>query len=228
MIIERAHDADSFESALAAARNKTILAEKKNEELQAVLERQRLEQARITSERDALIAAQPNLPMRIADAEKATAYDTIAKAIPGPASAAQRPAQLADTFVGQYRQAMGELSRLKGNGSGLPFCWVTASGDPVYMMRLELRDDGFVAHELENRPRPDDPAWALLSQMPREQAIREEALATYAAPLLNAARLRRCRYAVEVFDRTATTNKAMYRHLNYVLDLSFARKEINR
>ena len=179
--------------------------------------------------------AQRELEMARSEAAKAAAsfgkaqeYDKLVEVLQSlPGGAGDHPEQELLNRLGQYRQAMQELARLKGNGSGLPFCWVTPTGQPIYMLRFELHDDGFIVHEEQPRPRPDDQAWVLLSNLPREAVIPGGELSALAAPLRADGDRRKCRYAVDVLDRTGVTNKPGYRHLNYLLDAVFARREIN-
>ena len=192
-----------------------------------------LEAARMVQERmvRALSDAKKELATRQAgnDTEKLINYDAMLKilnAVPG--GAGSHPDQTLSNMVGQNRQAAAELARVKGNGgSGLPYCWTTEGGQPVYMLRFELLDTGFRALELPERPRSGDPAWGLLSNLPRNSIVQENDLMQDLSRISDDSKRKNCRYAVEVVDRTSPTNKKDYRHLNYVLDLIFHRRELN-
>ena len=83
------------------------------------------------------------------------------------AAAARGEAQLVQ---GQNAQMRNELGRLHGNaGSGLPYCWATADGRPITVLRVQLRDGGVLAAEPDPRPRPGDAAWARLDGMSRRR-----------------------------------------------------------
>lgn len=185
--------------------------------------KQALEQAQ-----QELAAARLTIAQSRLASSKAEEYDQIVQALGAlPGGNSDRPVREVLNRLGQYQQAMQELARLKGNGSGLPFCWVTPSGQPIYMLRFELHDDGFVVREEEPRPRSDDEVWKLLANLPRGVIFPPSGLGAFTAPLTSDAERRKCRYAVDVLDRTNATNKAGYRHLNYLLDIVFARHEIN-
>ena len=75
-------------------------------------------------------------------------------------------------LTGQNAQMRNELARLNGNnGSGLPYCWTTPDGQPVYMLRVMLRDAGVIANDIQPRSRPDDTAWQLLEPLNRGQLL---------------------------------------------------------
>jgi hypothetical protein len=228
-IVRRARDADLLESALAAAR----AAAAQNVVRQSEVEAARLERNALARELDAaqrdLVAAKADATRVASDGGKLLTYNELLQTLDTlPGGAGAHPEKTLANVIGQYRQAMQELGRLKGNGSGLPFCWVAPSGQPIYMLVFELRDAGFVVHEQQPRPRPEDAAWALLGGLPRDTLIRDVDLTGMAAPLVTEANRRQCRYAADVIDRTNAANKSGYRHLNYVLDLAFARRELNR
>jgi hypothetical protein len=76
------------------------------------------------------------------------------------------------------------MARLKDNGgSGLPYCWTTPEGRPIYVLRIELRDDGVVVRDIDPRARPDDHARELLDSVPRNETISISALLSAVSPL---------------------------------------------
>ena len=136
--------------------------------------------------------------------------DKIAKLL-----AMARATDLVNTnLTGQNAQMRNELARLNGNnGSGLPYCWTTTDGQPVYMLRVSLRDSGVIASDIEPRPRPDDPAWRLLEPLIRGELQSVAIFIHQTAQLQVRANADKCRYAVEVIDGTASTNKPGYKFL---------------
>jgi hypothetical protein len=133
-------------------------------------------------------------------------------------------------LTGQNAQMRAELARTKGNGgSGLPYCWTTPDGKPVYMLRVSLRDDnGVIVNELNPRPRPDDKAWPLLNAVPRGERIPVSTLLSASAPLQAAANAAGCRYAVLAVDGTGQTNKPGYKSLMGRLWSVFMVHEVSR
>ncbi len=132
-------------------------------------------------------------------------------------------------LTGQNAQMRSELARLKGNGgSGLPYCWTTLDGHPLYMLRVELHDDGIVVHEIDPRTRPDDSAWQLLSNVPRGTLIQMSAFLSQVGPLQTAGATAKCRYAVQAFDATAATNKPGYKSLMGHLWTAFMVHEVRQ
>jgi hypothetical protein len=217
VLIRKGKEASAISNQLDEARSALVAVETRSRQTQEALDQ---------AQRD-LSAARSEIAEFATTVSKAQDYDKMVSMLQTlPGSSGERPEQELANRLGQYRQAMQELARLKGNGSGLPFCWVTPTGQPIFMLQFELRDDGFLVHEEQPRPRPDDPIWTLLANLPREAFFREDDLASLVAPLVSDANKRRCRYAVDVVDRTSATNKAGYRHLNYILDLDFARREL--
>lgn len=132
-------------------------------------------------------------------------------------------------LTGQNAQMRSELARLKGNGgSGLPYCWTTLDGHPLYMLRVELHDDGIVVHDIDPRPRPDDEAWRLLTNVPRDARIQMSAFLSQVGPLQAAGVAAKCRYAVYAFDATAATNKPGYKSLMGHLWTAFMVHEVRQ
>jgi predicted RNA-binding Zn ribbon-like protein len=127
---------------------------------------------------------------------------------------ASRQAQANRNLTGQNAQMRNELARMKGNGgSGLPYCWTTPEGRPIYMLHIELHDDAVVVSDVAPRPRPDDPAWPLLDSLPRGEPISIETMISSVAPLQKDAAAAKCRYGIEAFDGTGKTNKPGYKYL---------------
>jgi hypothetical protein len=125
-----------------------------------------------------------------------------------------REAQSNKDLTGQNAQMRVELARVKGNGgSGLPYCWTTPEGRPVYMLHIELRDDSVIVSDIVPRPRPEDGAWPMLDGVPRGEPISIDALLSAVAPLQRGAAAAKCRYGVDAFDGTARTNKPGYKYL---------------
>lgn len=133
------------------------------------------------------------------------------------------------SLTGQNAQMRTELARLKGNGgSGLPYCWTTPEGRPIYMLRIELRDNGVVVRDIDPRARPDDHAWELLDPVARNETISISALLSAVSLLQAQAVAARCRYAVLAFDGTARTNKPGYKSLMGHLWSAFMVHEVGR
>ena len=132
-------------------------------------------------------------------------------------------------LTGQNAQMRQELARLKGNGgSGLPYCWTTPEGHPIYILRINLFDEGVIVRDVEPRPRPDDPMWQLLGNVPRETTIPVTTLLSAAAPLRAQASAAKCRYGVLAVDDTARTNKPGYKSLMGQLWSAFMVHEVPR
>jgi hypothetical protein len=161
-----ARDLEATSSALAAARTAAVKSDHELAELQKRLDG-------LTVEQKALTAKAADDDAMVALLERTSAHgDTPAEKLRHVLEQAAWQASLDGNLTGQNTQMRAELSRLKGNGgSGLPYCWTTVDGHPIYMLRIELRDDGVIAHELNARPKPDDPAWGMLEAVPREELM---------------------------------------------------------
>jgi hypothetical protein len=119
-----------------------------------------------------------------------------------------------ENLTGQNAQMRAELARLKGNGgSGLPYCWTTLDGRPVYMLRVELQDDGVVVHDVEPRPKPEDRAWSVLDAVARDTLMPVNRFLAETSALQAIATSDKCRYALLAIDATARTNKPGYKML---------------
>lgn len=130
-------------------------------------------------------------------------------------------------LTGQNAQMRQEIARLKGNGgSGLPYCWTTAEGHPIYILKINLSDEGVIVHDIQPRPRPDDPMWLLLVGVSRERTISVTTLLSAAAPLRAQAAAAKCRYGVLAVDDTARTNKPGFKSLMGQLWLAFMVHEV--
>lgn len=117
-------------------------------------------------------------------------------------------------LTGQNAQMRTELARLKGNGgSGLPYCWTTLEGHPIYMLRVELRDDGVLVHDIVPRPKPDDQAWSVLDGVPRNTLMPVGKFLSDTVALQAMASAGKCHYALLAIDSTALTNKPGYKML---------------
>ena len=89
-------------------------------------------------------------------------------------------------------------------------------GDPLYMLRITLhgstaQDVTVSAVDVAPRPKPDSPAWGLINDLPRDHAMPLSALIGGVGALKRRAEELKCRYAVEVIDATAASNKAGYK-----------------
>jgi hypothetical protein len=105
-----------------------------------------------------------------------------------------------------------ELARLKGNGgSGLPYCWALPSGNPQFMLKVEMQDTGVVVRDIEPRARPEDLAWPLLDSVSRGRLMPLAEFIGYTSQLQARSNANRCRYAIQVVDKTGVTNKPGYK-----------------
>jgi hypothetical protein len=215
-----ARELEATNSALTAARTAAVKSEHELGEM-----RKRMDT--ITIEQKTLTAKAADDDAMAALLERASANgDTPAEKLRHVLDQAARQASVDGNLTGQNAQMRVELSRLKGNGgSGLPHCWTTVDGHPIYMLRIELRDDGVIAHELSPRPKPDDHAWGMLEAVPREELMPVARLLSGSAPLQAAAASERCRYAVLVSDGTGKTNKLGYKSLMGRLWSAFVLRE---
>ncbi len=213
--LERANDYDRMEHDLNAA--KSALAE-----VRKAAEKSAIELGELRSQMASISGDQKALAAKAAEGDAMAAL--LDRATPPGGSPAEklrrvleqfaRQAMADENLAGQNAQMRAELARVKGNGgSGLPYCWTTPDGQPIYMLRIELRDDGVIAHELNPRPRPGDTAWALLDAVPREELMEITRLLDASAPLQTEATSQKCRYAVRVTDGTSRTNKPGYKSL---------------
>ena len=134
-----------------------------------------------------------------------------------------------ENLTGQNAQMRAELARLKGNGgSGLPYCWTTLEGRPVYMLRVELQDDGVLLHDVEPRPRPEDPAWPVLDAVSRNTLMPVNRFLAETSALQAMAASGKCRYALLAIDATARTNKPGYKMLMGRLWSGYMVHEVSR
>jgi hypothetical protein len=215
-LIERGNESQSLANELAKARrdrdvavatakdvekDRTALTLRVNE-----LETSNKAMAERVNELDPVAAILRSLPGEPGDRPSEKVAKLIAKA---------SATDVANTnLTGQNAQMRNELARLNGNnGSGLPYCWTTPDGQPIYMLRVTLRDGGVIANDIEPHPRPDDIAWKLLIPMVRGELQPVMAFISQTAQLQAKANAEKCRYAVEVIDGTAATNKPGYKAL---------------
>jgi hypothetical protein len=162
------------------------------------------------------------------------AMAAILERVPGPETESL-PEKLAgvlrnnNNLLGQNDQMRAELARAKGNGgSGLPYCWALPGGQPQFMLMVEMQDGGVIAHDLAPRARPDDSAWTLLDGLGRESLMPIQQFITQTLPLKGRGDAERCRYAIEVVDHTATSNKPGYKRFMGLLYGTFLIREIYR
>jgi hypothetical protein len=133
------------------------------------------------------------------------------------------------TLTGQNAQMRNELARLKGNGgSGLPYCWALPDGRALYMLKVEMQDTGVIVHDLEPRAKPDDQAWSLLDGVTRDRLIGMNEFIAQTVPLQALGNAGRCRYAIQVVDETAVTNKPGYKQSMGRLWSVFMVREVGR
>ena len=134
-----------------------------------------------------------------------------------------------DVLRGQNEQLRREAARQRGQtGSGSPYCWPTAQGQPEFMLRIILLDSGVLVRDRSPRSQPDDEAWQLISSLPREEMMSLQAFNAAIAPLRAHGQSQRCLYAVEALDETGPTNKAGYKTLRGGLNASFYVREVQR
>ena len=130
--------------------------------------------------------------MRAILSRAGSAGDTPSDALRRLLDRTERTAASDQNLTGQNAQMRAELARLKGNGgSGLPYCWTTLDGKPIYMFKVDLRDGGVIAHDVEPRPRPEDDAWRLVSSVQRDAMVPISAFLAQVAPLGAAGRGRK-------------------------------------
>ncbi len=163
-------------------------------------------------QRDQMVAMLHRLPLA------ATAQDRSPVALLG--AEIQQAASLRDanaTLGGQNAQMRLAFLHQRG-GSGLPYCWPTASGQPEYMLVLTIRDAGsagasaVVVSDFTPRARPDAPEWTMLRNLPRNRKIATTEFIADTAALRALARDKKCLYAMEAIDRTGPTSKAAYKN----------------
>jgi hypothetical protein len=211
---------DRRTSELAAARSAAERAARERDDIKSRMSQGDRELIAKASEDDALRAMLKRVPAAGADA---------------PESLRQILDQSAKTtaadlnLTGQNAQMRNELARMKGNGgSGLPYCWTTIDGHPIYMLRVVLHDSDIVIQDLEPRARPEDDAWKMLSGVPRGTPIQMSDFLSATGALQSAAASAKCRYAVIAFDGTAPTNKRGYKFLMGRLWSAFMVHEVNK
>jgi hypothetical protein len=223
-LLERGQRAEQVQRTLQATRDNLAVALQRVKAEETALTAARGDLAHTQSRLQTLQRDRTNLQGQLAQAQatlnQVTAerdqINTILQALPGGDQG--RTVPRLQNFVGQYRQATNELARLKGNGGpGLPYCWASyPRGEPIYMLRITLhgstaQDITVSADDLAPRPKPDSPAWGLLSSLPRDRSMPMSALIGSVGALKRRADELKCRYAVEVIDDTAATNKAGYK-----------------
>ncbi|MGR3717018.1 MAG: hypothetical protein ACU0B1_09760 [Thermohalobaculum sp.] len=222
-LLERGRDADRLiaevkrlRSALSNALADTVKAQGELKKLKAMLEEMS--------------------PADRAVLDKAADDDVVAAELDRLGLSADKPSTRLKAFLaanvaltGQNAQMRIELARLKGNGgTGLPYCWTTIEGRPIYMLKVQLFDSGVAVEDLQPRPRPDDPAWLALDAIPRATLMPIQELIVKAEPIQTLARAGRCRYAVLTVDSTGRTNKPGYKMLMGRLWSAFMVHEVAR
>jgi len=132
---------------------------------------------------------------------------------------------------GQNEQMRRELAQRRGQGgSGLPYCWPTASGDTEFMLRISMHDGARVwVRDRLPIAQPSDPAWRLLVGVPRDRMISLQEFRAAIAPLVAHQRAQRCRFAVEAIDMTSTTNKEGFQEIQELIwELGFFQRRVRR
>ncbi len=207
-LLQKGKDADRLgrelertTSALAQVREEAARAESEVGKLKAVL--------------DGMSAGQRETLDKAADDDALAAVLKRAGAGAGRPSEQIKPLVAKDlNLTGQNAQMRAELARLKGNGgSGLPYCWTTLEGRPLYMLRVELQDDGVLVHDIQPRPKPEDAAWPVLDAVARDSLMPVNQFLAETSAMQAMATAGKCRYALLAIDATARTNKPGYKML---------------
>jgi hypothetical protein len=151
------------------------------------------------------------LEERLAVLDRMTA---MLRAVPG--SSASEPESNLANLITQYEKAVSGTS-VKSNGApGLPSCWTSPQGNPLFMLRITMQgatagDVTVSADDDVPRQHSDDPAWLLIRDLSRSRFMSISELATRIAALSRRSAELKCRYAVEVVDHTAGANKTGYK-----------------
>jgi len=193
--------------------------------LASLLERVPGQPGETPAEKLSRVMSQVDANARAADDDRALA--SLLERVPG--SPGETSAEKLTTVVGQNVQMRNELLRLHGNGgSGLPYCWTLPSGQPQYMLMVDMHDDGVIVSDFSDRPRPDDPAWLTLDGIARGQIMPIETFISEVSPLKGMEAAQRCRYAIQALDSTARTNKPGYKLFMGRLWSVFQVQEVHR
>lgn len=232
-LLERGQHAQEIQNALQAARDNLAVALQREHSAETALTATRSDLAqsrtRLQDLQQHLAQAETNLHQVTQERDQIA---TLLQTLPGGDQG--KPVPRLQNFIGQYRQATNELARLKGNGGpGLPYCWASfPRGDPLYMLRITLhgstaQDVMVTAADIAPRARPDSTAWSLIDALPRGQPMPLSALLADVGALKRHAEEMKCRYAVEVIDDTASTNKLGYKEAMNRLWGAFYLREVH-
>jgi hypothetical protein len=225
-LLERGKRADTAETALQEREGETASLRSERDRLAAVVEASRPEaRARLSS---ALEEAR-----KAVGAEPASSDDAVValltRQVGEGAEARTVMARQGDVLRGQNEQLRRDIARFRGQGgAGLPYCWPTPQGQPEFMLRVIMRDNGVLVRDRSPQAQPNDAAWSVISALPREELMSIQAFTAAVAPLRARGQAQRCLYAVEALDETGSTNKAGYKGLRGQLNTSFYVREVSR
>lgn len=200
---------------LVAAEAQVVTTGQRSAELVAEVDRLRSAQGGAVAkaeQRDRMVAMLRRLPLDMA------ANDHAPVALLGAAIQRLGTLEAANaTLGGQNAQMRQAFLHVRG-GSGLPYCWPTATGQPEYMFVLRIRDgdragdSSVVVSDFDPKPRPDAPEWAMVRDLPRGELISTARFMSATAALRARSTADKCLYAMQAIDRTGPTNKAAYKN----------------
>lgn len=125
-------------------------------------------------------------------------------------------------LAGQLDRTRQERDNLihRGNGLTYPSCWLTPSGQTEYMFDVTIQDNGLILRDA-TPTRANDPAMQLVSGVPRNTLIPENAFKNGTTELFKFSQKQNCRFYSIIRDQTAPTSKQRYKELRTLVESHF-------
>ncbi|MCK1388723.1 hypothetical protein [Bradyrhizobium sp. 21] len=109
---------------------------------------------------------------------------------------------------------------ISGKGLSYPSCWINSAGQTEFIFDVTFLDSGVRVSDATSS-RAQDPAWAAVSNFPRNSEINERSFLSATNRLASWSREQKCRFYTRNIDGTSPTNKDRYKSLQRQVEQNF-------